>query len=93
MNFGKAHEYPWVVAIVIGDEVGFRIGGHQLFATVEGHFDDDFVQILVQADEQLSVDLQGRSSIRRASSTLARARPTRRTVSYVTGCFFMEGCW
>src|ERR1700685_2015023 len=50
MHFRKPYENPFVFAVVIGDVVGFRIGGHQLVAAVERHFEDDRIEILAKPD-------------------------------------------
>lgn len=48
MYLGEPHEHPGVVAIVIGDVVGFRIGRQELLALVEGHSDDERIGILLR---------------------------------------------
>jgi len=66
MHFREPHENPFVFAIVIGDVVGFRITGYQLFAAIEGHLKDDRIEILAKPDDELSLNLQGRRAVRHA---------------------------
>src|SRR5215467_12713190 len=58
MHLRQAYQNPRVVSIVVGDEVCFRILGDEFFAAFEGHGQNNFVEILMKADEELSVDLQ-----------------------------------
>jgi hypothetical protein len=80
-DFGEADEYPRVVTIVVGDVVDFRVGGHQLFALVEGHLDDEGIGIFAEADEEFSFHLQGRCAVGVPASTCGKASAMRRTVS------------
>lgn len=51
---------------MVGDEIGFGFFSHQFFAPVEWHLQDDFVQVLVQANEELFLDLQRGRAVRGA---------------------------
>ena len=53
---------------MVGYEIRFRLGGHQLFSLIERHLENDRIGIflITPTYEELSFDLQRRRSIRSA---------------------------
>ena len=65
-HLGEADENPWIVQVVIGDEISFRIAGHEFFAAVEGHLENNLVAVIVQAEKQPAFHFYRWSAVRRA---------------------------
>src|SRR5580692_13185329 len=62
---GQAHQRIRIIAIVVGDEIFFRIAGHQLVALLETGGDYDRIQLRAQADQQLALHLERRRPVGR----------------------------
>ena len=82
-DLGHAQEYVFVIPIVIRDVVGARILGHQPFALIERHLENQRIRLFPQADQQFSFHLQGWSAV---GSTFLDIRKRERYLPYRFVC-------
>ncbi len=74
-DLGEPHKHVFVIAVVVGDVIGFRVGSHHFIAQIEWHLHDERIVVLSQAYEQFSFHFQGRRTIGSAFFDVWKSQP------------------